>query len=349
MILRAFLESFADVFSPSERNGQVPYILSWIGTSVAFIAALVLILAPTYLRITDLASLTQPVTFSKNEMVALTNTARSAAGLPTLSVNPTLEQAAETKATDMFAYDYFAHTSPAGKTPWQILKNIGYRYSAAGENLAVDYASALDVQNALMNSPTHRANILSPLFTEIGIAVEQGMLQGHPSIVVAEYFGSPAPTKTSTTSTASPTSTTGARTGAKPNATSTKPMPTSTIIHSTTTVSTLNITGRPSSSVPEVLGTSQAAPQNILEKIKSVAAKMPQSAKIKILALAFMVLIIISLAFVLVRAGSVPITMAARAIVILALLGYAALSNTNDLRHAMITPSSATSESSLSQ
>ena len=58
----------------------------------------------------------------------LTNEERQSDNLPTLTVSPILNKAAEMKAEDMATHGYFAHTSPEGKTPWYWLEQVGYQY-----------------------------------------------------------------------------------------------------------------------------------------------------------------------------------------------------------------------------
>jgi len=125
------------------------------------------------------------------DVIALTNAARSKAGLATLQENATLAQAAKNKANDMIKNDYFAHTSPKGVEPWHWMKEAGYRYSAAGENLAINYTNAKEQHTAWMNSETHKSNILSTRYKEIGVAVVTGKIDGKESIVTVEMFGTP--------------------------------------------------------------------------------------------------------------------------------------------------------------
>jgi hypothetical protein len=99
------------------------------------------------------------------------------------------------KANDMAAKSYFAHTSPEGLTPWYWFKKAGYVFSYAGENLAVNFRETQDVENALLASPTHRANILDPHFTEIGIATAEGIYKGNTATFVVESFGKPKAVK----------------------------------------------------------------------------------------------------------------------------------------------------------
>lgn len=126
-------------------------------------------------------------------LVELTNVDRSAQGLATLSVSPLLNEVAQAKANDMAQKGYFAHVSPEGLTPWHWFKEKGYRFTYAGENLAVDFYESSDVQRAWMLSPTHRANIVGTQFTEIGIATADGMYKGRPATFVVQVFGTPVP------------------------------------------------------------------------------------------------------------------------------------------------------------
>ena len=111
-----------------------------------------------------------------NALVDETNQKRVANGLPDLQVSPLLTAAAQEKANDMATKGYFAHTSPQGLTPWYWFEQVGYSFDYAGENLAVNFSDSQDVTDAWMNSPEHRANILSANFTQIGMATAQGDL-----------------------------------------------------------------------------------------------------------------------------------------------------------------------------
>lgn len=126
-------------------------------------------------------------------LVELANADRSAQGLATLSVSPVLNEVARAKAEDMAAKQYFAHNSPDGVTPWHWFKEKNYTFLYAGENLAIDFNESSDVERAWMQSPTHRANIVGTQFTEIGIAVVDGMYQGRRTSYVVQVFGTPAP------------------------------------------------------------------------------------------------------------------------------------------------------------
>lgn len=128
--------------------------------------------------------------YSAEQIITLTNQKRVENGLPALSFNGNLAAAAGAKATDMFAANYWAHNSPSGRTPWSFISGAGYKYITAGENLARDFNDASSIVSAWMNSPTHRSNILDRNFTEIGVVVESGSLQGKEGILVVQMFGS---------------------------------------------------------------------------------------------------------------------------------------------------------------
>lgn len=120
-----------------------------------------------------------------------TNLERQKEGLPPLKYNQILSQSAADKARDMFAYDYWAHNSPQGKTPWDFFRGQGYEYSTAGENLARDFYDTDNLIRAWMKSPTHKANIVSPKYLELGVAVVNGTLNGVKTTLVVQHFGTP--------------------------------------------------------------------------------------------------------------------------------------------------------------
>lgn len=124
------------------------------------------------------------------EILILTNQKRAEAGLAPLVIDDRLSNAAAGKARDMFINNYWAHISPDGKTPWIFIRSAGYNYQFAGENLARGFSSSPDVVSAWMNSTSHRDNMLSVNYKNVGFAVEQGKLNGEDTILVVEMFGS---------------------------------------------------------------------------------------------------------------------------------------------------------------
>ena len=125
-----------------------------------------------------------------DEVIAATNQERIAAGLPPLKVNDTLSDAARRKAANMLEENYWSHNAPSGKSPWHWFEAAGYKYTQAGENLAKDFGSTDRMMNAWMNSPTHKDNIVSSKYEEIGVAVTPGTLLGQETVLVVQLFGS---------------------------------------------------------------------------------------------------------------------------------------------------------------
>jgi hypothetical protein len=127
---------------------------------------------------------------SQDALLSITNQKRQEAGLSPLNLNGSLSQAAAGKAADMFAKNYWAHIAPDGTTPWVFIKGAGYNYVYAGENLARGFTTPSDVVNAWMASPSHRENMLSSRYSDVGFAAETGKLSGEDTVLVVEMFGS---------------------------------------------------------------------------------------------------------------------------------------------------------------
>lgn len=118
-----------------------------------------------------------------------TNQRRIENGLVPLKNNDQLAAAAQKKAQDMFAKGYWAHVAPDGVTPWSFVLGSGYDYVYAGENLAKDFQNSGDVVNAWYASPSHRENLLSGNYQDIGLAVVNGVLNGFETTLVVQMFG----------------------------------------------------------------------------------------------------------------------------------------------------------------
>lgn len=80
---------------------------------------------------------------------------------------------ATVKSQDMAKNNYFSHTSPTYGSPFDLMKQYGVSYHAAGENIAMGQTSPAQVMDGWMNSAGHRANILNSSFTKIGVGVAQ--------------------------------------------------------------------------------------------------------------------------------------------------------------------------------
>jgi uncharacterized YkwD family protein len=105
----------------------------------------------------------------EQQVVDLVNKERAAAGLSALKVNTKLASVAEKKAEDLRDKNYFSHTSPTYGSPFDMMKQFGVTYTAAGENIAKGQKTPSAVMNGWMNSEGHRANIMNSSYTEIGV------------------------------------------------------------------------------------------------------------------------------------------------------------------------------------
>jgi uncharacterized YkwD family protein len=106
------------------------------------------------------------------QVVALVNKERAAAGLQAVTALASLNKVAAAKATDMRTNNYFSHTSPTYGSPFEMMTAFGVTYKAAGENIAMGQRSPEEVMKAWMNSPGHRKNILSASFNYIGVGFD---------------------------------------------------------------------------------------------------------------------------------------------------------------------------------
>ena len=187
--VKKFPQNLVDCFIPTKTNNYTPYALGRKELS-AYSAILIVIKVVVSILFIFYPNLAYLSDVTPDKLISLTNQARQAQGLNTLVVNSKLTSAAQAKAQDMLKNDYFAHISPAGITPWKWIKDSGYNYIYAGENLAMDFVTAEAVHNAWMASPSHQANILSPNFKEIGVACVCGSLEENETCVVVQTFGS---------------------------------------------------------------------------------------------------------------------------------------------------------------
>lgn len=105
---------------------------------------------------------------AEQQLLELVNRERAANGLRLLQADPELTRLARLKSLDMITLDYFDHQSPTYGSPFDMMRAAGVRFRLAGENLA-GAGTITAAHTALMSSPGHRANILNPGYTHIGI------------------------------------------------------------------------------------------------------------------------------------------------------------------------------------
>ncbi|HRN95852.1 MAG TPA: CAP domain-containing protein [Candidatus Levybacteria bacterium] len=125
------------------------------------------------------------------KIIEETNQERGKINIKPLTRSSLLDSAAKQKLDHMIANNYWNHVAPDGTDPWWFIKNTGYNYEYAGENLAMGFSTSTDTINAWMNSPLHRENVLNNKYTEIGVAYKYDMFQGSKQVVVVQMFGKP--------------------------------------------------------------------------------------------------------------------------------------------------------------
>ncbi len=129
-------------------------------------------------------------TYTGADIIAQTNTVRAEHGLTALTTDADLDRAAQAKASDMFAQQYFNHYAPSGTAPWKFFTDYGYHFTSAGENLAIDFVDGHDIVPAWMGSADHRVNLLNASYRDVGVAVLDGQMNGQPTTLVVQFFGS---------------------------------------------------------------------------------------------------------------------------------------------------------------
>lgn len=188
-------KTIAHLFHPQRSNNHRPrvlhplplFYLTLLAIGFAGFLRMGLIFSGSFDRVLGYASSITP-----EKVVRMTNAEREEKTLEPVRYNQVLSEAALAKAQDMFSDQYWAHVAPDGKQPWDFLADAEYTYTLAGENLARDFMTTEAMVEAWMKSPSHRENILQSRYTEIGVAVVDGILFGHETTLVVQMFGTPS-------------------------------------------------------------------------------------------------------------------------------------------------------------
>ncbi|WP_174234458.1 CAP domain-containing protein [Sulfitobacter sp. SK012] len=135
----------------------------------------------------------------ERQMLDLINAERTSRGLDPVQLELRLNDAAEDHSDWMLQTDRFSHTGINGSSPgdrmrdadfvfsgsWTWAENIAWQSERGAPGLSDD---VVDLHNSLMNSPGHRANILNPDVTVIGIGIETGTQMGFNAVMVTQNF-----------------------------------------------------------------------------------------------------------------------------------------------------------------
>jgi uncharacterized protein YkwD len=126
----------------------------------------------------------------RDEFLAAVNQARSVNQIcgstpfgpaPPVSWSDDLAMAAYLHSVDMATHPFFSHTGSDGSSPGDRITREGYRWTAYGENIAVNYPTVEAVMQGWLGSEDHCRNIMNPAFTEIGAGYAIGQYSGNPA------------------------------------------------------------------------------------------------------------------------------------------------------------------------
>ncbi len=116
-------------------------------------------------------------TQAEQQLLSMVNSEREKRGIASLTLDSSLQQLARNYAQEMLSGGYFSHYTPEGLSPFDRMNNAHIVFTYAGENLAFSANVQLAMQG-LMNSPGHKANILSTNYHKIGIGVIDAGIYG---------------------------------------------------------------------------------------------------------------------------------------------------------------------------
>ena len=117
---------------------------------------------------------TSSITIIRNNILQLVNHQRQKWGKHLLSLDSRLTKAAQIHSEDMARHRTISHVGSDGSSVAVRIKRTGYRYRAIAENVAMGQQSSREVIKVWMQNPSHRRNILSSKYTEIGIGIVYG-------------------------------------------------------------------------------------------------------------------------------------------------------------------------------
>ena len=118
-----------------------------------------------------------PDAVAEQYMFRLINKERTTRGLKEIVFDDQLRDVGRKHCRDMFERGYFSHYTPDGLSPFDRMDDVGIIYNFAGENLALSPNTDIAMKG-LMNSPGHKANILSVDFGRVGVGVMDGGIYG---------------------------------------------------------------------------------------------------------------------------------------------------------------------------
>lgn len=151
------------------------------------------------------------ISMNINRLLDETNGERGRHGASPLRLNSKLYAAAQAKADDMAAKNYWSHYTPTGEAPWIFVTTQDYDYQKLGENLATGFLNEKGTIKGWMASEGHRRNLLDPVFSEVGFGIANNpnysSAGGGPMTIIVAMYGKPLVASAATTASPSPVQT----------------------------------------------------------------------------------------------------------------------------------------------
>lgn len=123
----------------------------------------------------------------RQQLLELLNRTRAETGLPALQTDPSLDAIALAHSRDMLEHDYVGHVSPTTGSASDRVRGAGVRTGLVLENIGRGY-SASEIHRGLIDSPGHRANLVNPDATHVGIGVVAQEENGRTAFLATEVF-----------------------------------------------------------------------------------------------------------------------------------------------------------------
>lgn len=117
------------------------------------------------------------------------NQTRQRYNLPVIDYNTKLQASACYKATEILENNNWQHLNADGTETWVHFDKAGYTGTARGENLAKNWPTDTAMIQAWLDSPTHRANLLSDKYIEQGLCKKSGTLNGKDATITVAHYG----------------------------------------------------------------------------------------------------------------------------------------------------------------
>lgn len=208
--VRAVLQSTAkDLGSPGRDNTygygliQVADALTWNGGTPVSPTPTPTGPTPTPTHTPVVTPSPTPANDWEVRVVQLINSERAAQGLPPLSIDSRLVQAARRHSQDMATNNFFSHYGSDGSSPFDRIRDAGYSFRTAGETIAGGYTSPESAVNGWMNSSGHRAILLGN-YDDIGVGYVYNASSTYRHYWTADFA---IPSVRNPTSTPNPTAT----------------------------------------------------------------------------------------------------------------------------------------------